>query len=277
MLDGTYLQDWCLLIAYDGHHVIDWCWADQEKAIAWAQILSRWPAPAMTVTDGGTGMKAALAAYWPHTAHQRCYFHIRQAVIRQTTRCPKLACGQQILALTQALMQVRTRDQAADWISRYSSWETSWNQFLAERSTSGQTEQPAWVRPGQTWWYTHQSLRRVRGLYRGLIKGHNLFCWLEQTPPGPRTISPLEGGINAAVKRFCRTHRGLANHHVRTGVDLLLNQMSQHPYNTWTLAKQALETPDEPIGIHEPNGPETFDHNFSWEDGNGIRKGWAGR
>jgi hypothetical protein len=55
MLDGTYFQDWCLLIATDGHHVLDWQWCDREKKVAWAQILQRWPAPRLVVMDGGTG------------------------------------------------------------------------------------------------------------------------------------------------------------------------------------------------------------------------------
>lgn len=34
ILDGTYFQTWCLLIATDGHHVLDWQWCDREKKIA---------------------------------------------------------------------------------------------------------------------------------------------------------------------------------------------------------------------------------------------------
>ena len=44
ILDGTYFQSWCLLIATDGTHVLDWQWCDREKKIAWQQILQRLPA-----------------------------------------------------------------------------------------------------------------------------------------------------------------------------------------------------------------------------------------
>ena len=31
MLDGTYFNRWCVLIAHTGTHVIDWQWCDREK------------------------------------------------------------------------------------------------------------------------------------------------------------------------------------------------------------------------------------------------------
>lgn len=49
ILDGTYFQTWCLLIATDGRHVLDWQWCDREKKIDWAQILTRLPTPYVRV------------------------------------------------------------------------------------------------------------------------------------------------------------------------------------------------------------------------------------
>ncbi len=57
LLDGTYFQSWCLLIAFDGGHVLDWQWCDHEKKIAWQQILARQPA-SRSLTGAWTGRRA---------------------------------------------------------------------------------------------------------------------------------------------------------------------------------------------------------------------------
>lgn len=93
MLDGTYFQGWCVLIAPDGQHVIDWQWCDCEKKIVWSQIFTRWPALRMVVIDGGFGLHAALAEHWPETRVQRCYFHTFRTVRRHTTLRPHLTAG----------------------------------------------------------------------------------------------------------------------------------------------------------------------------------------
>ncbi|MFE3961289.1 IS256 family transposase, partial [Nocardia sp. NPDC059091] len=45
MLDGTYFNGWCVLIAHTGTHVIDWQWCDREKTASWTALLERIPAP----------------------------------------------------------------------------------------------------------------------------------------------------------------------------------------------------------------------------------------
>ncbi|WP_420492427.1 transposase-like zinc-binding domain-containing protein [Buchananella felis] len=47
MLDATYFQGWCLLVAYTGKHVIAWQWCDQEKKTARQALLEPLPAPDM--------------------------------------------------------------------------------------------------------------------------------------------------------------------------------------------------------------------------------------
>ncbi|MFC0316485.1 IS1249 family transposase, partial [Gordonia phosphorivorans] len=134
MLDGTYFQSWCLLIAFDGTHVLDWQWCDREKKIAWQQILQRQPAPKIAVIDGGSGLAAAIADTWPTTRTQRCYFHIFQTVRRHHTFRPRLDAGREILTLTKALMNVRNVDQAVLWLQAYNDWEQKWDQFLRHRT-----------------------------------------------------------------------------------------------------------------------------------------------
>lgn len=123
MLDGTYFQHWCLLIATNGNKVIDWQWCDTEKKVAWEQILTRHPAPHLVVTDGGSGLISAIREHWPSAKHQRCFFHIFQAQHRYLTFNPRGEAGQELLALTKTLMKVKDVDHAVKWISQYSSWE----------------------------------------------------------------------------------------------------------------------------------------------------------
>lgn len=284
MVDGTYFQNWCVLIATDGHDVLDWQWCDYEKKIAWSQILQRWPEPNLLVTDGGTGLHAAARDHWPSTRVQRCYFHIFQTVRRHTTLRPRLEPGKQILHLTRALMKVQNLDQAVAWMGAYATWEAHWDEFLRHRTYA----RPGGIRPqdvplDRPWWYTHRDLRAVRGLFRKLIANDNLFAWLELAPrpdqPLPRTTSPLEGGPNAAIKRLLRDHRGMPTPHARRAVDWLLDSLTATPRDPWTLARPEHwnPTPQRPAITPEPEPGPALGSSFSWEDGNGIQRGWAGR
>ncbi len=281
MLDGTYLQGWCLLIAYNGTHVLGWQWCDRESKAAWSALLHRLPAPEMVVIDGGRGIAAALAACWPETRVQRCYFHVFQTVTRHLTMRPRLEAGKQLRALTQALMRVADLDQGRAWIVEYAAWETRWDGFLKHRSyPSTHRARPRWVNASQQWWYTHRELRKCRSLFRGLLARDELFTWLaiDETGPRPRTTSPLEGGPNKAIKDLLRHHRGLPEHHARRAIEWLLNTWAQYPYEPWTLERREHWTPQKPAPapIEEPDGPQPGTA-FSWEDGTSLRKGWAGR
>lgn len=279
-LDGTYFNTWCLLVAFNGTHVVDWQWCDREKKIAYTQLLERIPPPDLVVMDGGGGLLGALAETWPDVPAQRCYFHLFRNVVRHTTRHPKLRAGREILDLTRALMRVSSQDEAARWLTEYAAWEARWNDFLAEGTyaTDG-TPPPRYVRASQTWWYTHPALRKVRYLYRTIIKNESLFTWLALEPTiRPRTTSPLEGGPNTAVKALLRNHRGLPPHHAQRAVDWLLNSLTEHPYDPWSLVRpEHLNPPPRPLPTQEPIGPALYDTAFSWEDGAGIQHGWAGR
>lgn len=240
------------------------------------------------VTDGGTGLRAAVDQQWRRTRIQRCYFHIRAAVIRHTTLNPRLEAGKEILDLTRELMKVQDLDAAAAWMGSYAWWEAKWASFLKQRTYPKKgVERPLWAKPNQTWWYTHIRLRRVQGLYRQLIRDQSLFTFLtEHCLEGEqrtveRTTSRLEGGPNSAIKHLLRHHRGMPDHHARKAVDWLLNSLSEHPHNPWTLVqrqqqesvKQAQQKPVE----EEPMGPEAYGTSAIAEDGLWSRKGWAGR
>lgn len=288
IVDGTYFNGWCVLIAHNGRHVIGWQWCDKESKAAWAALFKRFPAPDVVVTDGGTGLRAAVDQQWRRTRIQRCYFHIRAAVIRHTTLNPRLEAGKEILGLTRQLMTVQDLDAAAAWMGSYASWEAKWEAFLKQRTYAKKgVERPSWAKPNQQWWYTHLRLRRVQGLYRQLIRDQSLFTFLDQhyIEDDQRTVeratSRLEGGPNSAIKHLLRHHRGMPDHHARKAADWLLNTLTEHPYDPWELvqrqqretAKQAQPKPVE----EDPIGPETYGTSAIAEEGLWARAGWAGR
>lgn len=281
MLDGTYLQGWCLLIAFSGQHVLGWQWCDRESKAAWTALLRRLPAPEIVVVDGGRGIAAALAECWPEAKVQRCYFHIFQTVTRHLTMNPRLEPGKQLRALTRALMKIESLDQARAWLVEYHQWETAWDGFLKHRSyASDHKERPRGIGELQRWWFTHRELRKCRTLFRSLISRAELFGWLTINPdhPSPRTTSPLEGGPNKAIKDLLRVHRGLPEDHARRAIEWLLNHWTEHPHQPWSLARPEHwnPPPTSKTIVDEPDGPQ-HGTAFSWEDGNGIQKGWAGR
>lgn len=281
MIDGTYLQGWRLLIAYTGTHVTGWQWCDTEKQIAYQHLIHNLTPPRMVIIDGAPGLAAALHATWPNVPVQRCYFHIHHAIRRHLTWAPRLEAGRELLALTTALMRVHTLDEAAAWMGAYAKWESRWESFLKHRTYAGSHKtRPVGISDTHTWWYTHRDLRRARGLYRTLIRTNTLFTWLTLGEPRqlPRTTSPLEGGPNKAVKDLLRAHRGLPEHHARRAVEWLLNSLSEFPHDPIALMKA--EHWASPATVRttteEPLGPR-LGTSFSWDDGNGLQRGWAGR
>ena len=60
MLDGTYYNGMCVLIAVTKDHVIDWQFCDREKIVAWESLLAKIPAPDIAIVDGQRGLLAAI-------------------------------------------------------------------------------------------------------------------------------------------------------------------------------------------------------------------------
>lgn len=284
MLDGTYFNGWCVLVAYNGAHVTGWQWCDREKRASWDALITRLPAPDIAVIDGNGPLASAIQAHWPDTARQRCYFHIRQAAHKHLTRKPKLIAGRELLALIKALGKVSTTDQASAWTSAYSQWWSRWDDFAGHRTHARDGAiRPSHVKPGQKWWYTHLRLRRARKLIDDLIRHDELFTWLSQAVKDevlPRTTNPLEGGINAGIKDVLRAHRGLRDDHARRAVEWYLYQRTENPADPWEHVRPEHWQPAPRTGTPvegEPIGPTVYDTSFSWEDGNGIQSGWGGR
>ena len=96
-----------------------------------------------------------------------------------------------------------------------------------------------------------------------------------------RATSRLEGGPNNPIKHLLRHHRGMPENHARKAVDWLLNSLTEHPHDPWTLAKrhhhQTAESAKQKPAEEEPLGPETYGTATTAEEGLWARKGWAGR
>lgn len=283
MLDGTYFNGWCVLVAYTGSHVIAWQWCDREKHASWSALLQQIPAPDVAVVDGHKGLESALREHWPETKVQRCLFHIRQNIRTHLTLRPKLEAGKELLALAKALTHVTTLDEAASWTGEFASWEARWESFLKHRTYAKKNGvRPAHIGPGQLWWYTHLGLRRARGTLAAAIKAGHLFTWLTSAAAGQniaRTTSPLEGGINAGLKDLLRAHRGLSPDHAARAVDWYLYLRTELPQDPWSLVRPHhwQSQRKNPTRVDDPIGPVPYDTAFSADDGNGIQKGWGGR
>ncbi|WP_209323989.1 IS1249 family transposase [Brevibacterium renqingii] len=287
MLDGTYFNGWCVLIAYTGTHVIDWQWCDQEKNASWTALINRIPAPVAAIVDGNGPLTTTIKRLWPTTRIQRCHFHIRQAAHRYLTRRPVLPANKELLGLFKLLPKVTSLDEAARWMAAFTSWEAQWESFLKHRTqVRPGTLRPAHVKPGQHWWYTHTRTRRAHNLLAGLIRDNHLFTWLELAEDGytiAKTTNPLEGSPNKAIKDFLRAHRGLDIDHARRGVDWLLYLRTEAPKDPWSFVTPRAWTQSR--NVPKAVKPETgrketnllYGTGFSVEDGNGIQKGWGGR
>lgn len=288
MIDGTYMSGWCILVAFNGKHVLGWQWADKENKTAYIQLLSRFPPPNIVILDGHRGAFEAVKELWPHVLIQRCFFHIKARVRQLITSKPRTQCGIEINMLTKALMKITNPIQAATWLVQYHQWETRWEEFLKERTYAGKHQKSFY--DTRKWWWTHKELRSVRGMYRAIIKTNTLFSYLEPLHNNPaaiplsRTTSPLEGSINTGIKSVLRNHRGLSEEHARKAAEWYLNSKTEYPFNPSNLIKPKhynLETSATPRKNNNPETPTEYDNAINpqtpWEDGIHIRKGWAGR
>ncbi|NWN87699.1 MAG: IS1249 family transposase [Micrococcaceae bacterium] len=286
MLDGTYFNGYCVLVAYNGAHVVGWQYCDREKNASWTLLIQDLPAPDIAVVDGNGPLERVMRSLWPDTSVQRCYFHIRQRIHTHLTRNPRTQPGRELLALVKTLNTITTPDQAAAFQAEFASWASRWDRVLKERTyaNQGRSERPWHVRPGQKWWYTHLRLRRAYKLINGLITGQKLFTWMTHGQPYetlPKTTNPLECGVNTAAKELLRKHRGLRPDHAIKAVGWLLYFKTENPADPWSfVTAQHWDTTTKPKTKQPPPeriGPALYDTAFSTQDGNGIQQGWGGR
>lgn len=265
LVDGIWVSGWCLLIALsDKGRVLAWQWSGGESVAAWKALLGQVAAPGVLVSDGGTGLPAALKIVWPETKHQRCLFHLQMNVSRHLTRNPRTDAGRALRALVMRLSEIHDEDAAIAWQLKLERWWQTFGHLTRERTM---------FRNGK-FGYTHDRLRKAWQLIRRVSRNNTLFTWI--TYGNPRTTSPLEGGINSQIRDLLRRHRGLSEEHQKRAVEwfLVLHELTLD--EAIALARPA-PTPEQTQQPDEPAGPALYDNGLDAGEGLWLRTGWAGR
>ena len=284
-IDGIYLPyHWCLLIAHNGHHVLARQWCHRENAPAYTALLAKIPAPDLVTTDGHGGALKALKTLWPKVPVQRCLIHVHRNNLRDLTSRPNTLAGKALLALSQRLLTVSTKDEAAIWVKLLIEINTQYADYFKERTRA--KDVPAHQRRGnRQWWYTHGRDRRV---YRRLAslhaKGH-LFAFLDFDTPRHRTTNPVES-FNARLRALTVAHRGLCEPHMIAMIDWYCHQHSEFAQPPRTIladwektgrpGRQVIPQKKTPPPV-TTDGPEQYGTALTAEEGLWARKGWAGR
>ena len=286
-IDGIYLPyDWCLLIARSPAHVIAWQWARRENSTAYQALLQDVAPPDLVATDGGAGAGKALGQIWPGTKVQRCLVHVHRNNLADLTRRPNTIPGRTLLTLSRRLLDISTRQEAAQWMGLLVEFHATYATYLTQRTYA--VDVPQWQRrPGRTWWYTHNRDRRVYQRLSTLAADGSLFAFLDFDPPRERTTNPVES-INAGIRELVHAHRGMSEDHMITMIDWYLYTRTENPLTPVQILTQweAEECPERHLipkkkpkpSRHEETGiPPHYDNHTTPEEGLWARKGWAGR
>jgi len=125
---------------------------------------------------------------------QICQYHQKQIVKRYLTSKPKTVAGQELKAITDALIEL---DEKL-FTQLLSEWHEKWQNFLKERT---------FAQDGKHWWYTH---RRLRSAYRSLNTNLPYLFNYQKYPELciPNTNNSLEGYFSK-LKKLLNNHNGL--------------------------------------------------------------------
>lgn len=210
IVDAKFIHgsDLCALIAVTENNEIFWQFATAECYGTWYAALIRFAPPDVVVADGQKGMSRFVKRHWPHTAFQRCHFHMVSLVIQYLSRNPKDAAGRDILELMYRLKQVKTHGARDHWNTLHRIWEKQYEKIFNEKNESGG--------------YVHRKLRSVRFIVRKAIP--DLFTYLDY-PGCPNTTNLVEGWVNTAIAEGLRRHRGLRLRQKKTLVSIILSHL----------------------------------------------------
>jgi mutator family transposase len=152
-VDEIYVGSWRCLITVAWDHVLGWQWCDTEKKAAWAALLARFPGPTVVVTDGGSGIAAALSERWGETAVQRCRVHVQRNVRTHPPDGPAQDCrGQGVAAARAGIDEDYHRGRSRDLAGGLNDWHQSYGHLVKARTyRTGSAVVPGWVRTNQTW------------------------------------------------------------------------------------------------------------------------------
>jgi hypothetical protein len=225
-----------------------------------------------------------VAECWPETRVQRCLVHVQRNVRTYLTLAPRTEAGRTLRALSLSLTRITTRDAATTWLTRLNDWHQAYGHLTRQRTYRHAVHTaaiPSWTRPGQTWWYTHDRLRKAYRLLAKLARKNVLFTYLDPAFDGlgiSSTTNQIEGGINAQLRTMLKSHRGMSPDHARRAIEWWCYQHSENPRPPADLIQPTHWQPPAPTKvIDEPHGPAGYDTQASADEGLWARKGWAGR
>ena len=75
---------------------------------------------------------------------------------------------------------------------------------------------PGWVRTNQTWWYTHDRLRKASRLLERLSQAGTLVTYLRSEFASLQiasTTNRIDGGTDAQLRLLLRAHRAISEEH----------------------------------------------------------------
>lgn len=204
LIDGTWFgNEYCLLVYWDSglKRVQFWHLVESENTSDIVKdliFLKNHGVICQNITsDGGVSIRRAVALVYPNIHHQRCLTHLQRLGLSFLGLRPKTIPGTQLRSLVNCLPQIASSDEAICWLEAFNSWCSNWEGFLKERTYTDE-------RLG--WWYTHQSLRRVKTLLENSLP--DLFYYL-QNPAIFKNTNCLEGRFGV-LKTHYRQHRGLS-------------------------------------------------------------------
>ncbi|QTX06334.1 IS1249 family transposase [Agromyces archimandritae] len=264
LVDGIWIGTWCLLIAIsDTGHVIAWQWCARESTAAWTALFDQVPAPIVAVTDGGSGIRAALHNTWPDTAVQRCIFHLQLNVTGELTRTPRTAAGRALRQISLNLSNVHDIDAAITWQLTLEAWWQQYGHLTRERT----------LYDNGRFGFTHDRLRKAWGILHRAARAGHVFTHL--THGNPRTTSRLEG-LNSQIRNLLHQHRGMPIEHRKRAAEwfLLLHEIPiNHAHEHATLPAPA----PRPARNETTGQPTLYDTGLDATEGLWLRTGWAGR
>lgn len=287
--DGTYVPyGWCLLVATgeDGRPLA-WQWCDRESTASYLALFSGLARPDALVTDGGSGCIAAAGSLWRGVRVQRCLVHVLRNTRTDLTVRPRTEAGRELLRLARRIAKVADADGAAAWLAGLNRWHGEYGEFIKQRTRAREDPGNPKARAGRKWWWTHERLRRAYFRFVRLNREGSLFAFcdppLADEGPVASTTNQLEGGVNAEIKRVLNAHRGLGEEHMKRCCEWVLYMKSADP------DPESFVTPDCWTG--EPETPDDDADGTgartqvqlpapgvdAYENGFGVRKGWAGR
>lgn len=155
----------------------------------------------VAVSDGGTGIRNALASVYPHIPHQLCMAHMHRQAINAIGRYPKDYRVQQLKRLADHLWKIESKEALAWWKDQLHIWIQTNGEFLYERrkDTTGR------------WWFAHPGAKKAVRILT--TAHHHSFVFLNH-PLCPKTTNAIEGQFSVVSMKHL-VHRGLKRERIQ--------------------------------------------------------------